>query len=439
VFNFKFRLDKRRAKDKTDPKAPDLFPIKVNLHNKSTNTNRDFTIPPATANDGSYFEFDCSESDFEDAWTNKDKKDSFNQIIGETTVYGRKLELRTLLKTRHDHLTEIIGSGKYSDYKQIKEAFKNYKPKSKNWNDVKTGLKNLYEYHFEKRQSFEYAQGFIITLNNLERYTGSSPLTLKFTDITLPWCHEYEQVRKASGVSNSAVRKDLVNLRTAYNVSARDNGQLKLNTPWGKNNGGYSMPTGSAKNAKLTLEELGKLVDFKSDNWYYQNCRDFFLVSFYLRGANLTDIARLEKGQTVYTRKKTKDTSGAKINVPEFKDDLKEIIERHKGKGKYIFNIIQESDSELEKYKKIKSKTTQLRDQCPAVAKLLGINEKFTFQWARHTVAYKLATSSTVPSVALKEMFGHTSFKTTEGYIATVKDEFEKEIDQVLDIKIDKK
>ena len=36
-------------------------------------------------------------------------------------------------------------------------------------------------------------------------------------------------------------------------------------------------------------------------------------------------------------------------------------------------------------------------------------------------------------------MFGHMSFKTTEGYIATVKDEFEKEIDQVLDIKIDKK
>lgn len=66
------------------------------------------------------------------------------------------------------------------------------------------------------------------------------------------------------------------------------------------------MPTADNKNAALTPDELKRLKDFSSDNWYLQTARDFFLFSFYLRGANLTDIARLKISDTSYVRKKKK-------------------------------------------------------------------------------------------------------------------------------------
>lgn len=429
-FSFNFRLDKRRKLDNGN------YTIKVNLHDKAKNRNYDFSIKPAISLNGERIEFNCSQLDWESIWVNKDKRNSFGEVTGETTVYGKRFELRTLLKAKQDILNKIISQEGIDNHKEVKRAFYDFNP-SKDWDDVYSTLEEIAKYH-ETRESFEYAAGFRTTINNFIRFHNGKDLTVenampfKFTEITVEWLKSYEQKRRMT-VGARAVGKDLTNLRIAYNKAINKNKALKTKYPFGTKDGGYGMPKATVKNVGLTKEEIQKLVEFNSDNWYFQTARDFFLFSYGLRGANLTDIARLEKKANTYVRKKTRNTSGIEIKVRNFTDTMLDIIDRHKGKGKYIFNIIEESDSEIEKLQKIKSRTSLVTKQLKKVARLLGLNEKISFQWARHTAGFHLASSG-MAMKAIMEMYGHTTQKTTEGYIKSVFNDKEKEIDDILNI-----
>ena len=422
-FTFNFRLDKRRKLNNGN------YTIKVNLHSKLDGRNYDFSIKSAFAKNGLRIDFECKEDDWNKIWLDKDKKNSLGEIVGENTVYGNKFEIRTLLKIKQDILNDIVSLDDVTNYKEIKLAFNSFKSRSEDWNDVYSSLQALYDYH-TNLESYAYADGFATTINNFKRYMNLK--ALKFTDITVGWLKEFEQQRRVE-VGARGVAKDLVNLRTAYNKAALQYEVLKLKYPFGFKNGGYSMPKSDIKNAALTPKELKTLKDFNSDNWYLQMARDFFLFSFHLRGANLTDIARLKKSDTSYIRKKTKNTSGVEIKVREFTPEMLEIIERHKGVGKLVFNIIDDKDTELQVHKKVRAKTDQITDQCKNLAKLLELNEKFSFQWARHTVGFTLANSG-LPMKAIQENFGHKNMRTTEGYIKSVFNENEKDINDALEI-----
>ena len=50
-----------------------------------------------------------NQKEFESVWLKKDKLDNFGEKIGETTVYGDKLKLRTILKDKQDQLNDIIS------------------------------------------------------------------------------------------------------------------------------------------------------------------------------------------------------------------------------------------------------------------------------------------------------------------------------------------
>tara|TARA_B110000483_G_scaffold210645_1_gene257843 strand:- start:239 stop:1513 length:1275 start_codon:yes stop_codon:yes gene_type:complete len=422
-FTFNFRLDKRRKLNNGN------YTIKVNLHSKLDGRNYDFKIKPAFTQTGARIDFECSEDDWNKIWIEKDKINSLGEVIGEMTVHGNKFEIRTLLKIKQDILNDIISRDDLTSHKEIKEAFNSFRTRSKDWDNVYSSLQALYDYHVGL-ESYAYADGFKTTINNFKTYNNYEPL--KFTEITVSWLKEFEQKRRVE-VGPRGVAKDLVNLRTAYNKAKLQNEVLKLKYPFGVQVGGYSMPQSDVKNAALTLEELKKLRNYKSDNWYLQTARDFFLFSFYLRGANLTDIARLKKSDTSYVRKKTKKTSGVEIKVREFTPEMLEIIKRHKGAGKLVFNIIEVGDSELQIHKKVRAKTKLITDQCKNLARVLDFNEKFSLQWARHTVGFTLANNG-IPMKAIQENFGHKTMRTTEGYIKSMFNENEKDIDDALEI-----
>ena len=97
-FTFNFYLDIRK------PLKSNRFAITVNLYDVIAKKTSNFTIKKV--NDLEISAQDKKE--FESIWTNRHKKDSFGDIIGEKTVYGKKLELRTVLKVKEDLLNQII-------------------------------------------------------------------------------------------------------------------------------------------------------------------------------------------------------------------------------------------------------------------------------------------------------------------------------------------
>jgi hypothetical protein len=82
-FTFNFYNDIRK------PLKSGLYSIKVWLYDKAAKKGINFTIKKVAG-----VEVSCSKDDWINIWENKDRKNSFNEVIGETTVYGRKLEVQ---------------------------------------------------------------------------------------------------------------------------------------------------------------------------------------------------------------------------------------------------------------------------------------------------------------------------------------------------------
>ena len=74
-FNFNFYLDIR------EKLKSGLHSIKVNLYDKENKEAITFTIKKVKG-----LEISASKDDWLDIWENKNKKDSFGDVTGETTV-----------------------------------------------------------------------------------------------------------------------------------------------------------------------------------------------------------------------------------------------------------------------------------------------------------------------------------------------------------------
>lgn len=283
------------------------------------------------SNHENIIEVSCkSKKEFDEVWINRFKKDSFGNETLETTVYGSKLEVRTILKVKQDILNEIIQRPDVLSFKDVKEAFKNYKV---NKNTFVDDVYNGFDSHIKKlkdRDSHKTAKSLTSSKNNFYRY--NKELGLRFTDITFDWLQTYSRIRRQT-VSVSTVAVDFRNLRTVFNQAIEKNPSLSAVYPFGR--GKFQIPVGASKNVGLSKEDLLKIKDFNSDNYYLQMARDYFMFSYYANGMNLKDIIKLKKGQKEYIRSKTEHTSKFEKRLDiNYNQTQEEIISRHKGSGK---------------------------------------------------------------------------------------------------------
>ncbi len=420
-FKFSFYLDKRFKLEN------DQYSIKVNCYSYSLKKQYHFRIKPVIFSDGSKFIVSCkSQKEFESVWLKKDKLDNFGEKIGETTVYGDKLKLRTVLKDKQDQLNDIISRENVITIADLKEAFYNYvKPVSYSNNvylAFESYIKKLGDEH-----RYSTATSYQTTLNNLRRYNNNLPFM--FDDITVDWLGLYDRNRRKV-VAVDSLGIDMRNLRAVYNSVKDSFPHLVEKYPFKK--GSYSIPKGESKNQSLSSDQIETLLNFTSDNFYLQMARDYWVFSYYNRGMNLTDVAYLEKGQKEFIRKKTEFTA-KKVVKGKVQDHptLNEITKRHSGTGKYLFNIIDDYDAPDVKHKKIKNKISSLNKQYKNLARLLNYPSGFSYQWARHSYATNMMRGN-VNIKAVSESMNHTSIKTTENYYDSLRDEGEKNINKEL-------
>ncbi len=333
-FTFNFYLDIRK------PLKSNRFAITVNLYDVIAKKTSNFTIKKVNG-----LEISAQDKkEFESFWTDRHKKDSFGDIIGEKTVYGKKLELRTVLKVKEDLLNQIIENPDVHNYKDVKEAFKNYSISKNVFNgNVYAGFDSKIK---ELAASGRYgsASQYKSTKNMIYKYM--SGLELTFYHIDVNWLDSYYRARSKSA-SVSTVSLDLRNLKAIYNIAKEQDDRLIIKYPFGK--GKYQIPEGSAsRNIGLSDVSLKKIQDFKSDNYYLQTARDYFMFSYYSNGLNLKDILLLEKGQETFTRAKSRNTAKKEVKMyAEHNEHQLDIISRHKGSGKYFFNVLNDDDDDL--------------------------------------------------------------------------------------------
>ena len=419
-FKHKFSFYKRRKLQSGK------YPIKVNLHSYSDNKNYYFSIPALYSSNG-MLEFSCSNiEEFNSVWTDRHKKDSFGTIVGETTVYGSKLELRIGLKIQYDRLNSILENTKNDTVKVIKgllaaEIKEDEQERSTN---VWKAFDN-YRDKLDSEERFKYA----VSINSSKKklYEFHKDENFDLLDIDVNFLNRFEKFMQNQGKAKATIGVYVRNIRTILNEVVGDKHD---SYPFGKDK--YVIPEGSRKNQGLSKLDISKIIKYRSYNHYLQTARDYFLFSFYNGGMNMKDVVLLKKGQTEFKRQKSIRTAKKEIIVPlKFNNITEDIIERHKGKGSYMFDIISDSDNALERNKKADGLNKFLRPQLHKLSELLELEYKITANWSRHSNT-TILFNEVINLKAISEGLGHTSLKTTEGYIYTMINKEQSKIDEAL-------
>lgn len=418
-FTFKFRLDGRRQfEDGT-------YPIKVNVHNLATNTNRDYSFTDK------YNKLNATKKDFESLWTNRFKYNNFNEVLGETTVHGRKLEIRTALKIAADKFSEIVTRKDIQTCKDVVEAYKSYVDSTPHFSeDVYKGFEEKIK-DLKDNDQIKTAKSYQNTLNAIYRHNSGTGF--RYSDVTLEWLKKYEKKRRKT-VSVDSLAIDMRNLRHIVKKAAEQSPVLLRVYPFGAGKNKYSIPSGSGKNISVSAEEIQKIIDLETNDLYMQMGRDYFVFSYLNRGMNLKDIALLKKGQTEFIRSKTEFTAKKIVPIKLTSNEiLDKIVSRHSGTGKYLFDIIDDHDDAAAIQNKIDKKTSSVHKQIKKMAKVLEIDPGLSFVWGRHSYTTNVHKAG-VDIKAISETLGHTSLKTTENYIDSLQDENQSKIDEALGI-----
>lgn len=431
-FKYKFSLDQRRKLNNG------LFPIKVNVHIYQTNKNRPFSLPDYYTSKGRIVLACADKKEFDSIWSDRHKKNSFGEITGETTVYGNKQEVRNVLKIYADILDDLIGKTDLRDFKAFKKAFLNYKfdedkQDTNVWKAFDKWIKEL-----EEEGRYKYAASIRSTKNEVWKYREKKEgleawenRAFTFIEIDKSFLQKYERYRLKEGLSKGTVGVDATNLRTLYNLNKTK--ALENFYPFGKK-GGYVIPTATSKNQGLSKADVKKIRDFSSEVYYLQQARDYFMFCFYNGGMNIKDVALLKKEQTEFMRAKTITTAKKIVRIKlNFNDITNDVIERNKGRGKYMFDILDDSDGDYEIFKKVNAKNKSVSKHLKNICKMLKIDHKATANWSRHSNTTILFGAG-VNLKAISEGLGHTNIKTTEGYIDTMIDKEKDKIDEALNL-----
>ena len=224
-------------------------------------------------------------------------------------------------------------------------------------------------------------------------------------------------------------------LRIIINELVEENLISQKDYPFGKNR--YTIPSAENNKRPLATEDIQMLLNYSSDCSYKNYAVDFWKLSYYWMGINLRYVIKLQwsnvhDDRIYYYRSKTFKRSKIKRKNTVFIDDrTSAIIEKHKGKGSYIFNILHDSMTEEKKYRAGKNFIRKINQHLKKVAKELGISSDISTIWSRHSFATEMKRKK-VSAYVIQEAFGHKDIKTTENYMSSLVEDDLRDVQRML-------
>lgn len=247
---------------------------------------------------------------------------------------------------------------------------------------------------------------------------------LRFADVTPKLLKRYQDWMEKKGRTLTTVGIYMRGLRRVFNLAAVD----KALYPFGA--GKYEIPNGKNVKKALTLEEIGKIMNYQAERGSFaERARDYWLFLYFSNGMNVKDFCLLkhsdidmEDGVISYVRAKTVRTKKEreKIRV-SLKPFSREVIRKwgipSLHPDTFVFPHLR-GDMTLERQREVYQQLTQnINKNMKRIAKELGINKPITTYYARHSFATVLKRSG-VSTEFISEALGHSDLLTTKSYLA---------------------
>jgi integrase len=350
---------------------------------------------------------------------------------------------------------KIIGTKEYAQLAKINSLLNNYLA------DAQKVIDNLKVFNFdtyeqkkdehivESDNAFEAFQqkiellekegriGTAITYRNalksLQVFHRMKVLSLN--SISVKFLEKYENWMLEKGNSVTTIGFYLRNLRAIINELI-DSDRTKLEEyPFGPKK--YVIPTKKNSKKALSNQDLKKIINYKPEpNSPEAKYLDYWLFMYLGNGMNPIDMANLkyaniEKDRIVFRREKTKRTNRETTEIIVFLHEQNQKIINQWGNpnkpNNYIFPILQDKMTPLEVKKAVSQFGKQINKYIGRIGEKLEIDKHITTYVARHSFVTKfLAEGGSL--LDAKEMTGHTSITTTEGYVGSIEDDRIKKI-----------
>lgn len=251
------------------------------------------------------------------------------------------------------------------------------------------------------------------TLNSIMSFRHGLDMT--FDDITPEFALAYEVWLRSRHLCRNTTSFYMRILRTVYNKAAEQRLAVVGRQPF------RHVYTGIDKTGKraISLANVRRIknIDLSSDP-SVDFARDFFLLSFYLRGMSPIDLAFLRKsdlcnGHLTYCRRKT----GQQMSV-NWEKHMQQIVDKYPANGtQYLLPLIQREDgTEMRQYRTVARKINRKLKKLSA---MLRFSVPLTLYVARHSWA-SIALAENVPVSIISSAMGHDSEATTQIYLSSI-------------------
>lgn len=356
--------------------------------------------------------FDFTESEFHSIWETKKPRSEFK-------------ELRFQLNQLEVSAKTTIGGLKRFSFDAFEKAFFNQQEDYSNAFEVYDDLIRQKSEIGAVSTAEKYALSKRCMQNYLQ-HTGKKSDKLYFEQIDTRFLEGFKHYcENTRGLSPATIGIYLRNLRTVVLKAISMGVATRENYPFGRDS--FQIPTSGKINKSLTDSELSQLWHFEAKNEKQQMAKDFWFFSYYSYGMNTKDICELRhdsiSGKSIhYVRAKTKTTKKErKIKEVPINNPMQNIIERRKDiKSKYLFGVLNDTDSPKQKHEKIRRFNKLINLNFRAFALDAGINSDLANQLGTYHARHSFATIQIrkgISTALISEILHDGNLKVTENYI----------------------
>jgi len=347
-------------------------------------------------------------------------------------------EMNRRLNATAVEVGDIVDSLVVHGWLSIEGFTKNFgKPRSKG--DVFAAMEAKAT-ELEKSNRVGYASTYRSTVLALKRFTKRD--ALQFAELTPSKLEAFDKHLRDNGCSGGGISVYMRTLRTAVRAAIKNKEMHKDLYPFETGtNLGYSLKGLAAGNAPRALAaiDMEKLKRFPfEDAPHLADSVRYFLFSYYARGMNFTDMARLkheniQAGRITYVREKTKHKNDNKKLDMVITPELATLLKAFDGEGTtHLFPILNERHvTEKQRWTRIKKCLKKTNADLKKAAELIGIETTLTTYVARHTYATTLKRNG-VDISKISESLGHETVLTTARYLEGFPSEVLDEANAVL-------